>query len=156
MQYPVFSLISQSAGLEELIARTKSFAEASKATSTGRAYSSDRADVEAWLRAHNFPSLGAAGASPEVIALYLGDKASSLAPQTLTRRLTSITQALRAAGYDGPSPVSTKQPLVGAVLRGIRRTKGVAPKNQKYPLLTEQIRQLVATCGSDLRSVRAG
>jgi integrase len=56
---------------------------------------------------------------------------------------------------EGPSPASTRQPLVGAVLRGIRRMKGVAPgRNQKAPLLTDQIRLLLGTCGKDLQGLR--
>jgi hypothetical protein len=50
---------------------------------------------------------------------------------------------------------STKQPLVGAVLRGIRRAKGVASgPNRKDPLLTAQLKQLVAACGNDLQGPR--
>ena len=111
-------------------------------------------DVESWTQQHNLPSLINAP-SPEAIALYLTDKASSLSPQTLTKKLSCVTQALRAAGYQGPSPASTRHPLVGAVLRGIRRTKGVTPgPNRKDPLLTEQIRLLVATCSETLQGIR--
>jgi site-specific recombinase XerD len=154
MQGLAFSLIPRSTGLEEIIAKTKAFAEAAKAPSTRRAYAADNNDFEIWFRQHNVQCLSGPPA-PEVIAMYLADRASSLTPQTLTRRLTSINQALRAAGFEGPSPASTQQPLVGSVLRGIRRTKGVAPgPNQKEPLLTEQIRQLIATCGDDLKGIR--
>ncbi len=111
-------------------------------------------DVETWCRQRGFPSLTVAP-SPEVVVLYLADRASSLSHLTLVKRLTSITQALRAAGFDGFSPASTRQPLVRKVLRGIRRTKGVAAgPNQKQPLMTGQIRQLVGTCGKDLQGLR--
>jgi integrase len=154
MQDSQFSLVAQSADLEQLIAKTKAFVEASKALSTRRSHASSWKDFQSWIVLRHLSSLDGAP-TPEVIALYLADKASSLSPQTLTKRLCSITQALRAAGFEGPSPASTRQPLVGAVLRGIRRTKGVAPgPNQKKPLLTEQIRQLVATCGDDLKGIR--
>lgn len=62
---------------------------------------------------------------------------------------------MRAAGFNGLSPASTRQPIVRQVLRGIRRTRGVKPgPNQKQPLLTSQIRQLVETCGDDLQGLR--
>ena len=154
MQETTFALVPQSAGLEELIAKTKALALASKTFSTRRSHESAWKELQSWAGQHGLTFLGGAP-TPEVIALYLADKASSLTPQTLTKRLTSITQAMRAAGFEGPSPASSRHPLVGSVLRGIRRTKGVAPgPNQKKPLLTEQIRQLVATCGNDLPGIR--
>lgn len=154
MQIPAFSSVPQGAGLEELIAKAQMLAEASQADSTHRAMQSSWKDVEAWCRQHGFPSLTVAP-SPEVVALYLADRAGSLSPQTLAKRLSSITQALRATGFSGLSPASTRQPMVGKVLRGIRRTKGVSPgPNQKQPLLTSQIRQLVETCGDDLQGLR--
>lgn len=56
----------------------------------------------------------------------------------------------------GLSPSSTRQAVVGAVMRGIRRVKGVAPRHRKAPLLNPEIRELIAVCGSDkgLRGLR--
>jgi site-specific recombinase XerC len=154
MQLASFALVPQSAGLEDLIIKAQKLAEASRTESTYRAMQSSWNDVEAWCRQRGFPSLTVAP-SPEVVALYLADRAESLSPQTLVKRLTSITQALRAAGFPGLSPASTRQLIVRQVLRGIRRTKGVKPgPNQKQPLLTSQIRQLVETCGDDLQGLR--
>lgn len=154
MKLDSFTLVPQTTGLEELIAKAQKLAEASRTESTHRAMRSSWNDVEDWCRRHGFPSLTVAH-SPDVIALYLADRAESLSPQTLTKRLTSITLALRDAGFTGLSPASTRQPIVGKVLRGIRRTKGVAPgPNQKEPLLTSHIRQLVETCGDDLQGLR--
>lgn len=144
------SLIPALTDLDELVSKAKAFAEASTAASTRRAIRCDWSDFDSWCRRHQMPSLPA---SPETVALYLADRASSLAPQTLTRRLTSITQAHRAAGFTGLSPASTKQPAVGAVLHGIRRVKGVQ-QHGKDPLLAEQIRALVATCGDDRQGFR--
>lgn len=151
MQKPEVSLVPESDGLEGLVLKARAFAAASKAVSTRCAIGSDWRDFEAWCRQHRLASLPAA---PETVALYLTDRASTLAPQTLTRRLTAITQAHRAAGYvNGLSPASTKQPVVGAVLHGIRRVKGVAQQG-KQALLTEQIRALTAACGEDLQGLR--
>ncbi len=44
--------------------------------------------------------------TPETVALYIADRASSLAAGTITRRHTSITKAHRAAGYKD-SPATT-------------------------------------------------
>ena len=148
------SLAATSAGigLQELIRKADFFAQAARAASSRRARESDMADFESWARRQG---LWSEIPAPQVIGLYLADRASSLAPQTLTRRLTSITQSLRARGYDGPSPASTRNQVVGAVLKGIRRIKGVKPgPNQKDPLLTNQIRLLVASCGDDLQGAR--
>ena len=153
MQDPRFSLVPQSSGVEELIAKANTYVAASVAVSTAHARATAWKEIQGWLTAHGFASQGVP--SPEAISLFLADKASSLSPQTLTKKLTCITQALRAAGYPGASPASTCHPLVGAVLRGIRRSKGVAPgPNRKDPLLTEQIRLLVATCGDTLQGIR--
>jgi integrase len=154
MQMTSFTLVPQSAGLEELIAKAQKLAKASRTDSTHRAMQSSWNDVEAWCRQRGFPSLTVAP-SPAVVALYLADRAGTLSPQTLVKRLTSITLALRDAGFTGLSPASTRQPIVGRVLRGARRTKGVTPgPNQKQPLLTGQIRQLVETCGDNLQGRR--
>lgn len=151
MPEPDVLLVSESSGLDDLILKAREFAAASKAASTRRAIGSDWRDFDGWCQEHRLASLPA---SPETVALYLTDRASTLAPQTLTRRLTAITQAHRAAGYvSGLSPASTKQPVVGAVLHGIRRVKGVA-QHGKEALLTEQIRALTATCGDDLQGLR--
>jgi integrase len=138
------------ADLNELISRARAFVVASKADSTRRALRSDWSDFDAWCLVHGLSSLPA---TPQTVALYLTDRASTHAPQTLTRRLTSITQAHRAAGFTGTSPASTKQPLVGAVLKGIRRAKGVQQRG-KDPLLVDKMRQLIGTCGDDLNGVR--
>ncbi len=149
-----FSMVPPLAGLDDPVAKARTFVEASTTESTRKSMRSSWQDVEAWVRQHGFASLITAP-SPEVIALYLADRASFLSPKTLTKRLCCITQALRASGFNGPSPASTRQPLVHAVLQGIRRTKGVAPGNhRKDPLLTEQVRQLVSTCGDDLPGIR--
>lgn len=150
MQAPSISLVRNPASLDELISKARSFAQASIAPSTRRALRADWNDFVAFCRTHQFQPLPA---TSEVIALYLADRASSLVPQTLTRRLTSITLAHRAAGFTGISPASTKQLVVGKVLRGIRRSKEVA-QHGKDPLLADQMRALVRACPEDLQGVR--
>lgn len=151
MPEPDVSLVPESSGLEDLILKARAFAAASKAASTRRAIGSDWRDFDGSGKEHRLLSLPV---SPEAVALYLTDRTSALAPQTLTRRLTAITQVHRAAGFVNTlSPASTKQPVVGSVLQGVRRIKGVAAHG-KEALLTEQIRALTATFGDDLQGLR--
>jgi len=138
---------AQSSSLDELIRKARRLALASRAASSIRAYGSDIRDVKDWLRAHGFDSI-----TPEVVALYLADHADTLAPATLARRLTSITIAGNHTSA-GLSPASMRQPLVAAVMQGIRRTRGIAP-HPKDPLVLVDVQRLVAACGDDLRSIR--
>lgn len=138
---------AQSLSLDELIRKAGRLALASRAASSLRAYGSDIRDVHTWIRAHGFESI-----TPDVVALYLADHADTLAPATLARRLTSITIAANHASA-GLSPASMRQPLVAAVMQGIRRTRGIAP-HPKDALVLKDVQQLVATCGDDLRSIR--
>lgn len=61
-------------------------------------------------------------ASAECIARYIAERASQLSPATLARRLAGIGSAHAIAGYPDP----TRNPLLGMVLKGIRRTHGAA------------------------------
>jgi integrase len=84
------------------------------------------------------------------VALYLtalaegGRKAS-----TITRRVSAISQAHQAAGHESP----TKTAPVRAVLRGIRRTLGVAPQ-AKTPVLIEDLRLMVGALPEGLLGIR--
>jgi integrase len=75
------------------------------------------------------------------VAAYLADFAGVLSVATLGRRITSISQAHQAAGYD---ETPTRHRLVRKAMEGIRRTFGTEP-NRKAPLRSGDIRQLVAT-----------
>ena len=70
---------------------------------------------------------------------------------TIARRVVSINQAHKAAGYPD-SPASRRNPLVAATLKGIRRT-AAAPKT-KEPLLADAVRALVAACPGNLLGLR--
>ena len=114
---------------------------ARKAANTVRAYRSDWSDFAGWCAAQRLAPLPA---EPMTVALYLADLAGSgAAAATIQRRVSSISQAHQAAGHR-PSP--TADFLVRQVMRGIRRTLGTAPRNQKTPLSAAELRRLVATC----------
>jgi hypothetical protein len=68
----------------------------------------------------------------------------SLRSATITRRLTSITKTYPAAGFE-VSPSSSHQFVVSETLKGFRRSISTAQEG-KAPLVTTDIRRIVATC----------
>ena len=143
------SLAPQAPSIEELIQKAKIFVAAAKAPATIKAYRNDWRDFESWCRAHQLPSLPS---MPETVALYIADRASTLASGTITRRLTSITKAHQAAGFTS-SPATTRHFVVGETLKGIRRTIGTA-QHGKAPLLSADIRRIIAARRKDLLGLR--
>ena len=119
------------------------YMRAAKAKATLRAYASDWRDFQAWCVANGLTSLPA---TPSTVALYLTSLASppeGVAPlkaATITRRLTSINTAHKAAKED--SPATMNHLLVADTLHGIRRTLGVA-QTRKKPLTRERIVKLL-------------
>ncbi len=112
------------------------FAQAEKADATHRVYRSDFELFTAWC--HVRRDVEPLGASAETVAAFLAAQASAdVKPSTLTRRLAAIGYAHRLAGL--PSPAAHE--AVRAVLRGIRRTMGTAPKqkgraSERYSVLS--------------------
>jgi site-specific recombinase XerD len=135
--------------IEELIQKAKIFVAAAKAPATLKAYRNDWREFESWCRDHQLPSLPS---TPETVALYIADRASTLASGTITRSLTSITKAHQAAGFTN-SPATTRHFVVGETLKGIRRTIGTA-QHGKDPLLFADIRRIVAARRQDLLGLR--
>lgn len=143
------SLASNSAELERLIQTANKFIHSAKSPATLRAYQSDWRHFETWCHKHRLNSLPA---TPQTVALYVADSASTFKSGTITRRLTSITKAHQAAGF-AESPASTHHMVVGETLKGIRRTIGTAQKG-KDPLLTADIRKIVRACPNTLIGLR--
>lgn len=135
--------------LDEMIRKAKAFVASAKSPATLKAYRNDWRDFETWCRAHNLPSLPS---TPETIALYISDRASTHAVGTITRRLTSITKVHQAAGHK-ESPASTHHFVVGETLKGIRRVLGTK-QDGKAPLLAEDIRRIVAASPDRLLGLR--
>jgi integrase len=123
--------------LARLTSQTREYIAAAKSDSTLRAYRSDWRQFEAWCRKQGFCELPA---SPDTVALYLGEMAASHRPSTLARWLTSINKVHRAAGH--PAPALSEHLSVGETLKGIRRVHGTAPE-AKRALFTEQLRAMV-------------
>jgi integrase len=133
------------AELAGTIDEAREYVARAKANNTLRAYRSDWQDFCAWCDRHGLPALPA---TEEAVALYLTDLAKTHRASTLQRRLSSIAQAHKAAGF--PSPTKGRVSLVWA---GIRRAKGTAPEG-KAPALVADIRRMVATLGEDLAGRR--
>ena len=136
------------ADLESLAAQANNYMARARAVSTVRAYQSDWHDFAQWAKAQQLESLPA---SPQTVALYLADRASTLAASTLTRRLTSISRQHVRSGLS--SPASTRIPVVGDTLRGIKRTIGTA-QQRKDPLLSAAIRTMIAASPQTLGGLR--
>ena len=149
MQEQPVTLSSHTQGLEDLIEKTKAYIRGAKAPATLRAYRADFEDFTRFCREHNLPYLPA---TPTTVALYIADRASSLRSATITRRLTSITKAHQAAGFEA-SPSSSHHFVVSETLKGIRRSIGTAQQG-KAPLLTSDIRRIVAACPEVLSGIR--
>jgi integrase len=143
------SLVSHATSIEDLILKAKAFVVSAKAPATLKAYRSDWHDFETWCRMRQLQALPA---SPQTVALYITDRASSLASGTITRRLTSITKAHQSSGF-ADSPASTRNFIVGETLKGIRRTIGTAQKG-KNPLLADDIRAIVAASAEGTKGMR--
>lgn len=129
------------ATLDDLADLAFTFATASKAPATIRAYRSDWQHFSTWCEAHGLVALPA---EPSTVALYLTDMAATAKVATLTRRLSSISQAHRTAGHESP----TGAQLVRTTMAGIRRTLGTA-QTAKAPILTADLRAFTAGLAPD-------
>jgi len=126
--------------------RAREYASQSKAENTLKAYRNDWSDFAAWCEQHGADPLPA---SPQTVGLYLTDRAASLKPATLQRRLTSISQAHRVAG----ERLDTGHPAIRDVWAGIRRVHGTA-QNAKAPTVTADIRAMIEAAPDSLRGAR--
>ena len=83
------------------------------------------------------------------VARYLSDRARSLSPYTLQRRLVAIARAHHSLNVD--SPCSHR--LVRATMGGIRRLKGMRQRRVR-PLLSDDLRMILEVIPDDLRGLR--
>lgn len=127
-------------------AETRAYLEAAVATNTRRAHRGHWADFRRWCETHGCSALPA---SPETVAAYLTIQAKARRVGTLEHRLATIAKAHHVAGF--PNPAASE--LVRLQMRGIRRTRGIAPV-QKTPILVADLRAMVATLPESLLGVR--
>ncbi|MDP9419478.1 MAG: tyrosine-type recombinase/integrase [Actinomycetota bacterium] len=134
------------ARLEQLAEQAGRYVDAAKAEATIRAYRSDWAEFSAWA---DHRGLVALPATPETVALYLVELAEVAKASTIARRLSSISQAHRAAGH--PSPTASAR--VQAVATGIRRVHG-AGVDQAAPITVGLLRRMLEVVPPGLGGTR--
>jgi len=147
------TLILKRDAAQNLVSKTqldelaKSYLQQSLSASTQKFYAIDLRMFIAWC-----DSLGdtALPATPETVARFLAAQASrGIKPATLVRRLAAIRMAHEAKGYATP----TQHKAVKAVLKGIKREKGTAPR-KKAPATAERIENMVAHCSETVTGLR--
>lgn len=131
----------------ELVAEARAFAHAPKAPRTRAAYKAAWDAFVAWCDAQGLRPLPA---TPATVSAFLAARASEgRRVSTIEQALAAISQAHQFARL--PSPRSA--PEVREVMRGIRRTIGVAPE-QKAPTRVEDLRRMVAALPDNLQGAR--
>lgn len=109
---------------------------ASRAASTLTAYAADWRRFDAWCSSVGRVSTPA---SPSTLAEYLGELARrGQRPSTIERARVGIGQAHALRGL--PSPA--KDPLISELMKGVRRTLGVAQKEAR-PIDVDELRRVV-------------
>jgi site-specific recombinase XerD len=128
-------------------ASARSYAAASRADNTKRAYEADCRAFAAWCAERGVCALPAA---PATVALYLASMADAgRKASTIARALAALSQAHKLAGHASPRDDQG----VREVLSGIRRTIGTAQKG-KAPMMPEVIRTAAASGRDDLIGLR--
>ncbi len=110
----------------------------SKASHTIDAYESDWNDFVDWCEYNHesfFP------AEPETIVNYINDLADYAKANTVSRRISAISENFNASGL-ASNPCHS--PLVKNALRGIRRTKGTFQQG-KTPVLLDDLEEIFET-----------
>lgn len=115
---------------EQCDASVRQYIDAALADNTLRAYRADLKHFMAWG--------GTIPASPEQVAKYVAQHATSLAYTTLSRRLVAIARAHAAKGLASP----TNSDVVRATLKGVRRSRCCTVR-QVAPLQKLHVLQMV-------------
>lgn len=107
----------------------------SKADNTIDAYESDWNDFVDWC---NYNHESPFPATPETIVNYINDLADYAKANTISRRISAISENYNASGlHNNPCAV----PIVKNALRGIRRAKGTFQQG-KTPVLLEDLEDI--------------
>lgn len=124
--------------LQESAIRVRKYFDSARAHATVKAYRSDLTDFETWAKL-DAGGVSTLPASPETVALYIGDLAGrGLKASTINRRLTAISVLHRSARAESP----TDDQRVKDVLKGIRREHG-SYQQGAAPLLTPTLRRMI-------------
>lgn len=142
----VIPTTDQSLQLAPIAEQAREYAKRAKAKSTLRCYEVDWKDFTGWCQQNALLPLPA---TPQTVALYLSAQADRYKVATIQRRLSAISQVHQVRGFESP----TKNELVRSVVKGIRRTLGVA-QAEKAPLMAADIREMVSKLPDTLNGNR--
>lgn len=121
----------------------------SKADNTLKSYSADWNDFTYWCDIHKVNPLPC---TPETIVNYINDLADHAKANTVSRRVTAISENHIAAGFHDDNP--TKTGMVINAMQAIRREKGTF-QHGKAPILMETMSLLADLFDAgDLVSIR--
>lgn len=123
---------------KKLSIKSKKRLQKSKADNTLRAYEADWMDFYDWCTPRRLQALPA---EPETIVNYINDLADHAKANTVSRRLSAISENHKAAGYTDHNPC--RGGLVRNALDAIKREKGTLQRG-KAPILVEDLRNITA------------
>jgi integrase len=142
------AVTDSTASLHALDALVSHYLEASVAPSTRAKYLRAWEQFQGWCALQQLIALPA---SPRTITRYLSHLAETrhlvrgrelpLSPAWIQLQLAAITLAHEASGI---RPAPTQELEVRLVMRGIRRSLGVAPRTEAAPLSVAQLRAMIA------------
>lgn len=121
---------------KKLSLKSKKRLQKTKSDNTMRAYESDWLDFYDWC---SFCKLQPLPAEPETIVNYMNDLADHAKANTISRRVSAISENHKAAGHVSNNPC--RDGLVRNALDAIKREKGTM-QHGKTPILIEDIRNL--------------
>jgi len=134
---------------EKLSEKSKKRMQKSKADNTLRAYEADWLDFYDWCSYRNLQVLPA---EPETIVNYINDLADNAKANTVSRRISAISENHKAAGYEDENPC--RGGLVRNALDAIKREKGTIQRG-KVPLLLEDLQDIASYFDvSDIAGIR--
>ena len=146
------SHVAGSGTLDRLIETARDYARQAASENTLKAYAKDWAHFARWCRMRGADPLPS---SPQLIGLYIADlaapgsKAPALSVSSIERRLSGLTWGYTQRG----ERLDRKDRHIVSVLAGIRR-RHARPPLQKEAILSEDLRDMLATLPHDLRGLR--
>lgn len=132
----------------QALATAEAYRGKADAVSTVRAYSRDVDRYAAWCAATGFTAFPA---TPETVGAYISARGPEFAHNTLVRWVAGIAWQARREG----AALDTKHTAIRDALRGINREREEGQAGRRAAAITtDEIRRLVATCGSDMTGLR--
>jgi integrase len=126
-----------------LVEAAKAAVRAAWAPATRRAYDMGWTRFTAWCQLEARQALPA---SPETVCAFLLDVQADVGVQTIAQCLAAIGMYHQIAGFD-PAPSAATR--VRFIWKGIRKEKGVRPRNAKAPIAGGELERIVAVIDRD-------